>query len=128
MLASRRNLHRDLTLEGGHEDLPTDHGRHHRHFRTADQFCALTGEPVVGLDPHLDVEVSLAPAARPRVSRSGDPDSLSVLDPGGDIHLPGAHLLGPPGAPAAIARSLGHSPLAPAAIAWHRPNDLAEDA
>ena len=50
-------------------------------------------EALVGADLTLDVEVNWR-SVPARVTRARDPDALSVLDPRGDVHIPGA----PPGA------------------------------
>src|SRR5262249_40416473 len=92
------------------------------------QLGSLPRETLIRGHPHLDIEVALAPARRPGVAGSRDPHSLTVLDPGRDVDLPGAHLRDAARAAAALARCLGDAAVSPAPVAGHRPDDLAEDA
>ena len=128
VLRARRHLDGDLALQRGDEHLAADDGGRHGDLGSRDQLRALPSEALVRLDPHLDVQVALARSAGAGVAGAGDPHPLAVLDPGGDVHLPGARLGHAPCAPAALAGGLWDAAVAAAAIARHGADDLAEDA
>src|SRR5262249_10735856 len=90
VLGPGRDLDRLLPLEGVHADLAADDGSAHRDASGADQLRPLPGEPLVGGDSDLDVEVALARPSGAGVPGAGDPDALPVVDAGGNVDLPGA--------------------------------------
>ena len=63
VLRPRRHLDGDLALQRGDEHLAADDGRRHGDLGSRDQLRALPSEPIVRLDPQLDIQVALSRSA-----------------------------------------------------------------
>src|SRR5262249_12477259 len=109
----------DLAFQGGHEHLAADHRGGHRYLGRRDELGPLAREALVLGHVDLDVEIPFSGTRLPGVTRSGDSNSLAVLDSSRDVDLPGALIAYPAGASAALAGRLGDAPVAAAAIARH---------
>ena len=96
--------------------------------RSRDQLGSLAGETLIRLNADLHIEVALPSSGLSDVPGAGDPHALAVLDPGGNVDLPGAGLGDPTRPSAPLAWRLGDAAIAAAAVAGHGPDDLAEDA
>ena len=79
-----------------------------RDVQLVDQVVALALEALVGLDPHVDVEVAVAAAAGPDRAEAAEPQGRAGVDPGRDVDGVGL-LLDPPALAPAVGARLARS-------------------
>src|SRR5205814_4239120 len=76
-----------------HLDGRTECRQRRGHVDDRDQVVLMANEARVLANPYLDVQVARRAAVFSGMASAGDPDPLSVLDPGGDVdgelHGPG---------------------------------------
>src|SRR4029453_2192951 len=126
-LPARLQLELELALQRRDDDLPAERRLGHRQVDGREQVVALAHEARVRLHMDEDVEIARLGAELARVPLAADPDALTVVDSGRDLHRERALLDHAAGTVARAARVLDHPAGATATAAGARPDELPED-
>src|SRR5206468_12481848 len=97
-----------------------------RELDQRDEVVVLADDALVRADADQHVQVAGRPPRLPGVSGPGQPDPLTVGDPGRDLDARLAAGDPPPAPPALVARAGRDPAVPPARVAGHRPHHLSE--